>query len=45
LVDELAQLAEATDARVEVISTQTEEGVALMKSFGGVAAILRFKQS
>ncbi|MFQ6075111.1 MAG: peptide chain release factor aRF-1 [Candidatus Bathyarchaeia archaeon] len=45
LVDELAELAEQTGADVEIISVQTEEGVALKESFGGVAAILRFKES
>jgi len=43
IVDELAELAEYTNADVEVISTETEEGQMLKKSFGGVAAILRFK--
>jgi peptide chain release factor subunit 1 len=43
VVDELAELAEYTNADVEVISMETEEGQMLKKSFGGVAAILRFK--
>ncbi len=41
-LDELAEAAEKTGGRVEVISTETEEGEQL-KSFGGVAALLRFK--
>jgi len=45
LVDELAELAEQAGANVEVISVETEEGEMLTKSFGGVAAILRFKPS
>jgi peptide chain release factor subunit 1 len=44
LIDELAEITEQTGGRVEIISTRTEEGVGLIKSFGGVAAILRFKQ-
>ncbi len=43
ILDELAELAEKAGANVEIISTETEEGEMLKKSFGGVAAILRFK--
>lgn len=41
-LDEFQELAEATGAKVEVISTETEEGQQL-KAFGGIAAILRFR--
>ncbi len=44
LIDELAKLADQSKVKVEIISPKTEEGVALKKSFGGVAAILRYKQ-
>ena len=44
LIDELAKLADQSRAKIEIISPKTEEGVALKKSFGGVAAILRYKQ-
>ncbi len=43
IVDDLAQLAEYTGSEVEVISSETEEGQMLKNSFGGIAAILRFK--
>jgi len=43
LIDDFAKLAEYTNAEVEMISGETEEGQMLMKSFGGIAAILRFK--
>jgi peptide chain release factor subunit 1 len=43
LVDNLAELAEYTNAEVEIISGETEEGQMLKNSFGGIAAILRFK--
>lgn len=43
IVDDLAELAESTNAEVEVISVETEEGQMLKNSFGGVAALLRFK--
>jgi peptide chain release factor subunit 1 len=42
LLDLLADLAEEKGVTVEVISTETEEGSMLLRSFGGVAAILRF---
>jgi peptide chain release factor subunit 1 len=43
LIDNFAQLAEYTNAEVEIISTETEEGQMLKNSFGGIAAMLRFK--
>jgi len=43
LIDDLAELADGVGADVEVISVETEEGQMLLKSFGGVAAVLRFK--
>lgn len=39
----LAGLAEQTGANVKVISGQTEEGKTLERSFGGVAALLRYR--
>jgi len=44
VIDEMAEVAEQTNAEVEIISTQNEEGVELKESFGGIAAILRYKQ-
>ncbi len=41
-LDEFAELADTTGADIEVISTETEEGEQL-KSFGGIAAMLRFR--
>lgn len=43
LIDELIFLAEKTSAKVELISTGTEEGEELKRAFGGVAAILRYR--
>jgi peptide chain release factor subunit 1 len=43
LIDELADLADETGADVEVLSGETEEGQMLKKSFGGIAALLRYK--
>jgi len=43
LIEDFAQLAEYTNAEVEIISDETEEGQMLKNSFGGIAAILRFK--
>jgi peptide chain release factor subunit 1 len=36
-------LAEYSNAEVEIISSETEEGQMLKNAFGGVAAMLRFK--
>ena len=43
LIENLAERAEQVDANVEILSTETEEGQMLKKSFGGIAATLRFK--
>jgi len=43
VIDELAEIAEIAGTNVEVLSGDTEEGQMLKKSFGGVAAILRYK--
>jgi peptide chain release factor subunit 1 len=43
IVDDLAQIAEASSTDVEVISAETEEGQMLKNAFGGIAAMLRFK--
>jgi peptide chain release factor subunit 1 len=43
LIENFAELAERTDTDVEIISGETEEGQMLKNSFGGIAAMLRFK--
>jgi len=43
LLDEFVDDAERAGAKVEVISAETEEGVMLKESFGGIAAILRYR--
>lgn len=43
LIEELAELAEKVGSRVEIISPETEEGQMLLKSFGGIAAILKYR--
>ena len=43
LIENFAQLAEYANTEVETISWETEEGQMLKNSFGGIAAILRFK--
>jgi peptide chain release factor subunit 1 len=43
LVDELLEIADKQNANVAVISTETDEGVMLKDSFGGIAAILRYR--
>jgi peptide chain release factor subunit 1 len=43
LVEDLAKLAEQSDADVEVVSMDTEEGQMLKNAFGGIAGILRYR--
>jgi len=42
LIEYLADLAGDSNAKLEVISSKTEEGV-MLKSFGGVAALLKYR--
>ena len=42
LIDELSDLAENTSAKVEIISTDSEEGDSLYSAFNGIAGILRY---
>lgn len=43
LFDEFLEMAKATGAKVMLISTSTSEGKELLRTFGGIAALLRFK--
>jgi peptide chain release factor subunit 1 len=43
LIEDLGELAEKTGTEVEILSVETEEGQMLKNSFGGIAAILRYK--
>jgi len=45
VIEELAEIAERAGADVEVISTETEEGQMLLRSFRGLAAILKYKMN
>jgi peptide chain release factor subunit 1 len=43
LTDHLFDLAEKVGTKIELISEDSEEGMVFMKTFGGLAGILRFK--
>ncbi|KZX17411.1 peptide chain release factor aRF-1 [Methanobrevibacter filiformis] len=43
LVDHFIEMAEELGSDVELISSETEEGTQLLKAFGGIAAILRYR--
>ena len=43
VIDNFVDLAEEVGSEVEIISTETEEGIQLLKAFGGIAAILRYR--
>ncbi len=42
IIDELTELADASNTRVEIISEDFEEGGMLYSAFGGIAAVLRY---
>ena len=42
LIEDFVEKAEEMNSEVELISTETEEGMQLLRAFGGVAAILRY---
>jgi len=43
LVGELHKMADANNTKVEFVSGESEEGQLLLKGFGGLAGILRFR--
>jgi len=43
LITELNELAEKSDTTLEVISSDHDDGAMLYNTFGGIAAILRYK--
>jgi len=45
MIDDFVDMAEEVGSELEIISTETEEGIQLLKAFGGIAAILRYRVS
>ena len=43
IIEELGRMAKDTGAKVFILSDETEEGKILRRTFGGVAAVLRFR--
>lgn len=43
IIDDFVDMAEEVGSEVEIISTETEEGMQLLRAFGGFAAILRYR--
>jgi peptide chain release factor subunit 1 len=43
LIEDLTKIAEQTGTTVELVSKESEEGQLLLRAFGGVAAILRYR--
>ena len=43
IIDDFVEIAEEVGSEVEIISTETEEGMQLLRAFGGVGAILRYR--
>ncbi|MGA1848654.1 MAG: peptide chain release factor aRF-1 [Thermoplasmatota archaeon] len=45
IVEELANICEMYSSQLELISTDSSEGIMLLQAFGGIAAVLRYKFS
>lgn len=45
VIEDFGSMAESIGAKIEIISTETEEGESLYTTFGGVVALLRYKLS
>ncbi|MGC9516837.1 MAG: peptide chain release factor aRF-1 [Methanomicrobiales archaeon] len=43
IIDNFVEMAEEVGSEVEIISTETEEGMQLLRAFGGIGAILRYR--
>jgi len=43
VIGDLVAMAEEVGSEVEIISTETEEGMQLLRAFGGIGAILRYR--
>ncbi len=43
VIDDFVKLADEVGSEVEIISTETEEGMQLLRAFGGIGAILRYR--
>lgn len=43
LIENFAKIAEELGSTVEIISTETDDGMQIFRGFGGIAAILRYK--
>lgn len=43
LIEDFARIAEELGSTVEIISTETDEGMQIFRGFGGIAAILRYR--
>jgi peptide chain release factor subunit 1 len=43
IVEELARICESFSTTLELVSTDSSEGIMLLQAFGGIAAVLRYK--
>jgi peptide chain release factor subunit 1 len=43
IVEELSRICESFSSTVELVSTDSSEGLMLLQAFGGIAAVLRYK--
>ncbi|MCK9150939.1 peptide chain release factor aRF-1 [Methanobacterium alcaliphilum] len=43
IIDDFVEMAEEVGSEVEIVSTETEEGMQLLRAFGGIGAVLRYR--
>jgi peptide chain release factor subunit 1 len=43
VINDFVEMSEEVGSEVEIISTETEEGMQLLRAFGGIGAILRYR--
>ncbi|MDO9044100.1 MAG: peptide chain release factor aRF-1 [Methanobacteriaceae archaeon] len=43
VIDDFVEMSEEVGSEVEIVSTETEEGMQLLRAFGGIGAVLRYR--
>ncbi len=43
VINDFVEMSEEVGSEVEIVSTETEEGMQLLRAFGGIGAILRYR--
>ncbi len=43
VIDDFVEMSEEVGSEIEIVSTETEEGMQLLRAFGGIGAVLRYR--